>query len=169
MKLHMIVWQWNAGGFGLFHALCVHMSVPSVYIKRFCKYENFHCWTAFCLSLSCLSSEYWQYFNILYEGVDLQLTICACYSWGMALNVSIIASLCNIWDWKGMWDWGQGLIVLGHSTIASQWMMTKQATLQRLLLGDKYCLQQWRRRPRRLNTFFYGALLNVRPHCSVSS
>jgi hypothetical protein len=39
----MIAWQCNAGGFGLFRALraCVH---HSVYIKTFCKCENFHCY-----------------------------------------------------------------------------------------------------------------------------
>jgi hypothetical protein len=105
-KTHCCAWSclWLSGNemqvdlnhFMLFVCMCLSL----LYIKMFCKCENFHCWTVVCLSLSCLFNEYWQYFNNLYEGVNVQLTVYACCSWGMALNISLIASSCNIWNWK---------------------------------------------------------------------
>jgi hypothetical protein len=41
-------------------------------------------------------------FSILSEEDSLQLTICECYSWEMALQVGL-----DVWfDWKGVWEDG---------------------------------------------------------------
>jgi hypothetical protein len=36
------------------------------------------------------------------KGVVYDLTICACYSWEMALNIDIDASFNKMYDWKGI-------------------------------------------------------------------
>jgi hypothetical protein len=40
--------------------------------------------------------------SILYNGDCLLFIICVCYSWEMALNVGLDASLDNMQDWKGI-------------------------------------------------------------------
>jgi hypothetical protein len=40
--------------------------------------------------------------RILYKGGSLQLTIYACYSWEIALNIGPDASFNNMQDWKGI-------------------------------------------------------------------
>jgi hypothetical protein len=37
-----------------------------------------------------------------HRGGNLRLTICACDSWGMALNVGFSSSVDNTYDWKGI-------------------------------------------------------------------
>jgi hypothetical protein len=40
--------------------------------------------------------------SILHRECSLQLTICACDSWGTALDVGFNSSVDNTYDWKGI-------------------------------------------------------------------
>jgi hypothetical protein len=41
-------------------------------------------------------------FRILYKRDGLRLIICACYSWGMALNIVLDVSYDSMWEWEGI-------------------------------------------------------------------
>jgi hypothetical protein len=58
------------------------------------------------INVSFLSCDYKQSLHVEYStqyiGRGLLLTICACHSWAMALNLSLSKSVDSMQDWKGI-------------------------------------------------------------------
>jgi putative salt-induced outer membrane protein YdiY len=59
----------------------------------------FSVYRIYCVITDNIWSGYVKY-SVLYKGYSLQLIICACHSWHMALNAGLDVSFDNMQDWN---------------------------------------------------------------------